>query len=206
MGGKKPQNLSNSCICRCQSTKTFCLYGTSLLFTWFFANPNGYVLVWVELFATWSKRDGWGSTCFGSLKSCCFCAASKKIVNRQKVICLFLRVKRKTCEEDLAGEPCKGGFSLFIEMKPSGTPQGKIPGFWFFLPFLPPCHWTQQLEEYQFLFLIGATTCSYCWTKCSWLSLVWTGSPSGKGGRRVKKGTGGGPFQPCAHVRGTHRG
>lgn len=29
-----------------------------------------------------------------------------------------------------------------------------IPGFWFFLLFLSPCHRTQQLEEYQFLFLL----------------------------------------------------
>lgn len=125
------------------------------------------------------------------VKVFCFCTASKKIVNRQKVICLFLKMKRKTslvllCEEEQR-EISKVDF-LCIEMKPLGTPQGKmIPGFWFFLPFLPFCHRTQQLEEYQFLFLIGATTCSYCWTKCSWLSLVRTGSPSGKGGRRVKR-------------------
>lgn len=83
--------------------------------------------------------------------------------------------------------------------------QGKmIPGVWCFLPFLSPCHRTQQLEEYQVLFLIGTATCSYCWTKCSWLSLVWTGSPSGKGGRRVKNRTGGGRFQSlCSCERDT---
>lgn len=32
-------------------------------------------------------------------------------------------------------ETSKVGFSLFIELKPSGTPQGKIPGISFFLPF-----------------------------------------------------------------------
>lgn len=65
------------------------------------------------------------------------------------------------CEEEQR-ETSKLGF-LFIEMKLTGTPQRKmIPGFWFFLPSLPLCHRAQQLEEYQFLFLIGATTCSYC--------------------------------------------
>lgn len=119
-------------------------------------------------------------------------------------------MKRKTslvspCEEEQRETP-RWIFSTCW----NGTirdPTGKvILGFCFFLPFLPACHRTQQLEEYQFLFLIGAATCSYCWTKCSWLSLVWTGSPSGKGGRRVKKRTGGGPFQSlCSCERDTQR-
>lgn len=103
-----------------------------------FANPNGYVLLWVELFASWSKRDGWGSTCFGSLKSCCFCTASKKIVNRQKVICLFLRVKRKTCEEDLAGETAKVGFLCLLKWNHQGRPRGKFLGFGSSCPFSLP--------------------------------------------------------------------
>lgn len=77
------------------------LWYISLIHMFFFANPNGYVLVWVELFATWSKRDGWGSTCFGSLKSCCFCTASKKIVNRQSNLPF-----PESEKEDLWRRPC----------------------------------------------------------------------------------------------------
>lgn len=99
-------------------------------------------------------------------------------------------MKRETyllspCKEEQR-ETSKGGFSLFNEMNPWGPIESE-PWDLVFPSLTPPCHGTQQLEEYQFLFLIGATTCSYCWTKCSWLSLVWTGYPSGKCGRRAKR-------------------